>query len=196
MFTGAYETIWFENGKQLISAWKLGLVSLEVGDRLEMELKKEDIFAKIYSHWGIVIKVASSNVNYIDFTAPPTTPGASAASQVAGFVASATAISTAVSGSTYGLNKKSITEIITKVRVNNARDSTKTPSTKQEMQRKIKNASDTLNFPEMMAPYNSATNNCEHFVNYIRYGEKFSDQVIKTALVVAGGAVATGCNIQ
>ena len=180
----------------MIRAWERGFVSLKIGDRLEIELEEDNILSKIYSHWGIVIKMTSSNVDYMEFTGPPTTPGAGAIAQVAGHIASVSSTSATQSGSPPSFKEKNVTEITTKVRVNNKRDSTKTPSTEEEMQRRIKDVSDHASmFPEMVDPYNSVTNNCEHFVNYIRYGEKFSDQTRNT--VLAGALAAkVACNIQ
>ena len=95
----------------------------------------------------------------------------------------------------FTIRTQDIKTIKTKIRVNNGSDAIYPRESVEKIKSKL---SSIQSMKELIGPYNPESNNCEHFVNYIRYGKKFSDQVTKTKKVVAAGVLAgvTSCQIQ
>lgn len=175
-FVSAYHSQWYDNGEHLHHAWcngdhawRSGDDLLKVGDKLEIYIRT-GLASYLYCHWGIVRRVTRDlkQVEYMDFSA--TEEGA--ASEVV---------------TNFTLSSCNITKISTKVRVNNDSDARYTPASEKTIQSRIESV---RNIDGLLAPYHAVTNNCEYFVNYIRYGERFSS---RTKQIVA---TILRCNIQ
>ncbi|XP_072048002.1 phospholipase A and acyltransferase 3-like [Amphiura filiformis] len=178
-----YKTRWYDNGRALCDAIKRGHVELKVGDILEMELlDNQSLKAKIYSHWGIVSKVSGDPYECLCLEFLP------GSATISPFTVSTTyqaKSSTCISSSDlYSLEKNKIADFPRKIKINNSKDSKTVVLPATEISRRI---DDVLSLTE---PFHFASNNCEHFVNYIRYDKKESDQVLNTTVLAAAGAVA------
>ncbi|XP_072047999.1 uncharacterized protein [Amphiura filiformis] len=211
----AYQSEWYHSGRELCDAINRGDVELRFGDRLEMEmLDSKAVSAKLYYHWGIVSCVSDDPYECfsLDFSAGNSSLLGSSSSMASSSNSSKSSKSLnslsnsksskslkssnsfnplRVFSDLYSLEDNKIANFQKKIRVNNSKDSKTQVLSEAEIRARI----DAVRaVPSLMGPYDIASNNCEHFVNYIRYDKKESAQVRKTVVTTVAVA-ASGCVI-
>ncbi|XP_072048000.1 uncharacterized protein [Amphiura filiformis] len=196
-----YQTREYDSGQALCAAAKRGDVKLKIGDRLKMEMLKDTTFTSmLYSHWGVVSNVPECV--FLGFS-PGIVPNPSSSGSTSSRSSSSNPFQSLNSFSSsshrpnssnkpfryisalYSLEELKIAEFPKKIKVDNSDDSFTKPLPETEIRKKIDGV---MAVPDLMGPFDVVSNNCEHFVNCIRYGKKESRQVQATAAVAATGA--------
>ncbi|XP_072047148.1 uncharacterized protein [Amphiura filiformis] len=196
-----YQTGYFNSGRELCDAVKRGDVKFKIGDRLQMELWDDSIKYKIYSHWAIVstvsedpyecrfleFSVGSAANSYIlgsTFTMPSSSNLAQSPNALSNSNPPNASNTSNPSDSVSALYSTAIVKIADfprPIKINNSKDSQARVLPTTEIRRRI----DAVQVvPDLMEPHDVVTNNCEHFVNYIRYNRRESMQVVGSALIV------------
>lgn len=167
-------------GKAFISPWYKAnsipdlLANLYVGDRLEFD-------RVTYKHWAICVTIGfdahvvhrtGDSLNYIS-------------------------ASISSSGCDNAVGKICLEALFTvlgddRVRINNSLDSKRTPKSDKMI---LTSAVSAIDNDDDRGQYHLLFNNCEHFVNWCRYGAAESQQVIDTVIAVAVGVIGVALGV-
>ena len=164
-FQTAYVSKWYDSGEDFYQAVKTGDVQARIGDRLEIEG-----LVHAYCHWAVVSEIAQDTLKPLPRWLRKIFPHP--LSDEALCVGIMHFTGTSLSETT--VEVQNIRSYDRKLRVNNLKDRQTKVLSPHQIRRNIYNINED---PSLIGKYNLLTNNCEDFVNFIRYGIRESDQI-------------------